>query len=187
MHITNGDHSSGSIKPSHLKTMDKANHSSFSSNTLLSKCDNSSFQDFNHRKMNGLKLPSYVGISCAISGYSGYSKYCSLTGGSSPMRLSEMLVDEHLSKLKKQSNLETRLASDQTDFVKSDLLINQGDSECKSLVQQRIESLYGQSFADCWRDSRSKQKLVKSKADSAKRSPSCPPHALVSKDIKSKI
>ena len=169
--------------------MEKANHSSFSPITLLSNCDSSFFSGSNHRKMNGLKLPSYVGISCAISGYSGYIKYCSSNRGSmsrenSPLKLSKMLADSHIngrSKMKKQSNLETRFVSDQVDFVKSDLLVNQDDEESKSLVQQRIESLYGQSFADCWRDSRSKHKIVRKNASDFNRSPSCPPYILESK------
>lgn len=153
---------------------------------------------------NNGHVPSYIGISCAISGYGNYSRYCvaatriSLSRGSSPTvaKLSEgqpFLASDFstpLSKPPASSKLiakpnsapagghsHNRLSMDATPMKDETDTDIEASLSSKSLVQKRIESLYGSSAGTDWRESRSKLKTPTSSSCSKEkfRSPSCPP------------
>ena len=211
---------------------------SYSQKTDIS--DNSTSQPYNQDDCSSKdsKLPSYVGISCTISGYSSYSRYCSsirgsISRGSSPIMRNYEVIDgpnivqhhhthnhhfhhqthhnnnhSHLDSSHHQQNQRQTLISaispnnwpreengiisnhthrnNDLNCEDSEYDVDTSESSEKSLVQRRIESLYGSNVAEVWRDSRSKVKKVnKKKIDMINhRSPSCPPHALKSKECK---
>lgn len=221
------------------------------------------------------KIPSYIGISCAISGYSTYSKYSSSNAlgnaseGSSPSNVIRRLNDpnlfngngnlnsidnslltghhqanhktngqyldvnrtiesyssfkNNLNRFNKLSHNVNSLNAHPTDHLtghsthhpSGNPLQNYGDSKHhtsqfdsfdnsflsrdrtllndsheeedsgKSLVQKRIESLYGSNFASNWKESRSKLRVEKGANDSF-RSPSCPPEFITNGLVSSK-
>lgn len=141
------------------------------------------------------RMPSYVSISRAISGYSNYNKY------SSDLRRDNSLLDSLLaSRTPSRANGQhghaqvdrggTPLVDDQVDnFCSLPYELTQEkvffpDSSSKSFLQKKIESLYGQTFAEDW----SKSRLVRSNSPKQNtqpektRSPSCPPSRIASKD-----
>ncbi|RWS29061.1 LIM and SH3 domain protein Lasp-like isoform X4 [Leptotrombidium deliense] len=142
--------------------------------------------DLTNPSINGHRLPSYVGISCVISGYSNYSKFCASTrptytrGYSSPtIRVDSKECAEVNSSRDKSSFEEKKVISNNSVSEKECVEVSNGEVKEKSLVQQKIESLYGKSFASGWRHSRLKQKNSKHNGESAQhRSPSCPPGML---------
>jgi len=69
----------------------------------------------------------------------------------------------------------------------NDSSLSKEEDDSKSLVQKRIESLYGQNFASNWKDrkERSKSRIEKPTNDSF-RSPSCPPEFITNGLISSK-
>lgn len=252
---------SGSSKPSSTSNLQEANNASH-------------------------KIPSYIGISCAISGYSTYSKYSSNLGnaseGNSPSNVIRRLNDpnmfngnlngnvnnnlnnnlngidssllaghqpkangqfldvnrtiESYSSFKNNLNRFNKLShnvnslnhpptnhhlsghsthhpsnnlnslqnfsgskhlnhSNQFDsfdhsFLSRDrTLLNDSQEEedsGKSLVQKRIESLYGSNFASNWKESRSKLRIEKGANDLSFRSPSCPPEFITNGLVSSK-
>jgi len=143
------------------------------------------------------RIPSYVGISRAISGYADYNKY------SSDLKRDSSLLDSFLlvSRVSSNSNdspaqFSKRGASsidDQVDnfcslpFEPTHAKINLNDPS-KSFLQKKIESLYGQSFAEDWRKSRLKSSLPRSSSPAEKtRSPSCPPNRIATEGVTSLI
>ncbi|KAI1289747.1 Disks large-associated protein 1 [Halotydeus destructor] len=163
----------------------------------------SSFDITDDSAVNG-HVPSYIGISCAISGYSGYSKYNSTNRPSlsldnspssakfdpkGPMGRQLSLTDSKppprpSGRAKSGSSIEVRKRGEITLPVTEEV---SETSEVKSIVQQRIESLYGSRAVEGWRDSRSKLRHSTGTTQIKFRSPSCPPpKATSSMDIPKK-
>lgn len=137
------------------------------------------------------RVPTYVGLSRAISGYSEYNKYRSTNN-----KLD--LLKEYTFNLDNRSSPHCRMLLSHSNTSSSDQINNYTSlpyefsteyrnsghddvaqlQSSKSFLQKKIESLYGQSFADDWCKSRSKCKSPSSKSnmDTSKRSPSCPPN-----------
>lgn len=109
------------------------------------------------------RLPSYMALSRAISGYAEYNKYCPELKRDPP---------------KPSYNSSTKLRpNDQVDNfyslpndINNKLVVNNDEDGSKTFLQKKIESLYGESFAEDWLKSKPKAKAIKSN-----RSPSCPP------------
>lgn len=207
-----------------------------------------SISNLNEPNNASLKIPSYIGISCAISGYSTYSKLSNLGNSSEHNSLSTNVIrrlnDPNLlndnlksnstlitqNKMNNQSNgqfLDVNRTIESYNSFKNNLnrfnklshnnqatnhnnlnslqnfneskphhqfdsldnsflskdhrtLLNDSssskneDDDSKSLIQKRIESLYGSNFASNWKENRSKLRVEKPTNDSF-RSPSCPP------------
>lgn len=143
-------------------------------------------------------VPSYVGISCAISGYSSYSRYCastrtSLSRGSSPtVKLttskdllgsitpgSQPVTTTPVSRLEVIASVPGAEPSSLCQGPVTEDSLPDGEASAKSLVQRRIESLYGSAAGVGWRESRAKVKTPISGNETDKvRSPSCPPPRL---------
>ena len=139
------------------------------------------------------RMPSYVSISRAISGYSDYNKYCS------DLKRDNSLLDTFLTstissspngdhaQLAKQR--QWHLVDDQVDNFYSLPYEPTQEKIClsdpsKSFLQKKIESLYGQTFAEDWQKSRLKGNTCKQNTPGEKtRSPSCPPSRIVSSDV----
>lgn len=128
--------------------------------------------------------PSYLGISCAINGYTNYSQFCR-SRDSSPARLSPRtsapLAASPGNRLKVEPILEIKASNGRGELTNG--RHHHGPQEvvaapepCTSLVQQRIAALYGSEAAE--RVARSRTRTAKSplKLEKAvsKRSPSCP-------------
>uniref|UniRef100_A0A224YX52 Discs large-associated protein 1 n=1 Tax=Rhipicephalus zambeziensis TaxID=60191 RepID=A0A224YX52_9ACAR len=128
--------------------------------------------------------PSYLGISCAINGYTNYSQFCR-SRDSSPARLSPRTSAPHATSpgnhLKVEPILEIKASNGRGELTNG--RHHHGPQEmaavpepCTSLVQQRIAALYGSEAAE--RVARSRTRTAKSplKLEKAvsKRSPSCP-------------
>ncbi|XP_054927038.1 uncharacterized protein [Dermacentor andersoni] len=127
--------------------------------------------------------PSYLGISCAINGYTSYSQFCR-SRDSSPARpsprTSAPLATSPGNSLKVEPILEIKASNGRGELTNGR---HHGPQEtaaapepCISLVQQRIAALYGSEAAE--RVARSRTRTAKSplKLEKAmsKRSPSCP-------------
>jgi len=156
-----------------------------------------------HLLKNGHRIPSYVGISCAISGYSNYNRYCSslrntCSRENSPtLRNSNPKTIKNLNELRKNSlitdNVITGSRNDLNKNGTEELIGLNGsrsnsktnDLNSNSLLQQRIASLYGETFAADWRESRSKNRYKQNNSSilDKTRSPSCPPKPLKDTDI----
>lgn len=147
---------------------------------INSKMQDSSKSHFGESQSR--RMPSYVSISRAISGYSNYNKY------SSDLRRDNSLLDSLLPSRASSS----RANGDRHHHAQRRPLVDdQVDNFCslpyeptqekvvdpsKSLLQKKIESLYGQTFAEDWKKSRGKSGSSKSNSPTEKtRSPSCPP------------
>lgn len=142
-----------------------------------------------HLLKNGHKIPSYVGISCAISGYSNYNRYCSSLRNTcslenSPRSLNQEPV-KNQNDLRKNSLISDKLITgyqngnqDLSELKQNNIKSNSKTNEknSNSLLQQRIASLYGETFAADWRESRikCKSKLNNPSILDKIRSPSCP-------------
>ncbi|XP_075749129.1 uncharacterized protein LOC119172141 isoform X2 [Rhipicephalus microplus] len=128
--------------------------------------------------------PSYLGISCAINGYTNYSQFCR-SRDSSPARLSPCTAAPHSTSpgnhLKVEPILEIKASNGRGELTNGRR--HHGPQEfsaapepCTSLVQQRIAALYGSEAAE--RVARTRTRTAKSplKLEKAisKRSPSCP-------------
>ncbi|KAH8024361.1 hypothetical protein HPB51_022845 [Rhipicephalus microplus] len=128
--------------------------------------------------------PSYLGISCAINGYTNYSQFCR-SRDSSPARLSPRTTAPHSTSpgnhLKVEPILEIKASNGRGELTNGRR--HHGPQEfsaapepCTSLVQQRIAALYGSEAAE--RVARTRTRTAKSplKLEKAisKRSPSCP-------------
>jgi len=214
-------------------------------NGLLNDSTKSTESSSNLNESNGAshKIPSYIGISCAISGYSTYSnRYKESNSPSNQVKrlndntllstsihnsslISTMStkpsgnqfldmnrtiesynsfknnlnrfnnLSNHANQTKPRqpppSNHSNHFDSLDNSFLTRDrTLLNDSSSQeddTKSLVQKRIESLYGHNFASNWKDriERSKIKNEKVNNDSF-RSPSCPPEFINNGLISSK-
>lgn len=128
--------------------------------------------------------PSYLGISCAINGYTNYSQFCR-SRDSSPARLSPRtsgpLATSPGNHLKVEPILEIKASNGQGELTNGRHHFGPQEAAaapepCTSLVQQRIAALYGTEAAE--RVARSRTRTAKSplKLEKAmsKRSPSCP-------------
>ncbi|XP_077483040.1 uncharacterized protein LOC144093480 isoform X2 [Amblyomma americanum] len=123
--------------------------------------------------------PSYLGISCAVNGYTSYSQFCR-SRDSSPARLSPHssvpLAISPSNRLKVEPILEVRAGGRELPNGRHHGPQEVAAGACTSLVQQRIAALYGSEAAE--RVARSRTRTAKSplKLESAisKRSPSCP-------------
>ncbi|XP_054162594.1 disks large-associated protein 5-like [Oppia nitens] len=153
---------------------------------------------------NGHRLPSYMAISCAISGYSDYNRYCSSLRTNSYARRDYSLTQlkssaqEPVNRINELVNRKNSMIGEALITSRHNLNEDIDDNEScgtdrsldvtncdinsdlnnkNSLLEQRIASLYGQSFAKDWRESRSKtkQKSNNSCILDKQRSPSCPP------------
>ncbi|KAH7952067.1 hypothetical protein HPB52_017801 [Rhipicephalus sanguineus] len=128
--------------------------------------------------------PSYLGISCAINGYTNYSQFCR-SRDSSPARLSPRtsapLAASPGNRLKVEPILEIKASNGRGELTNG--RHHHGPQEvvaapepCTSLVQQRIAALYGSEAAE--RVARSRTRTAKSplklEKAASKRSPSCP-------------
>uniref|UniRef100_A0A131YIA1 Discs large-associated protein 1 n=1 Tax=Rhipicephalus appendiculatus TaxID=34631 RepID=A0A131YIA1_RHIAP len=128
--------------------------------------------------------PSYLGISCAINGYTNYSQFCR-SRDSSPARLSPRTSAPHATSpgnhLKVEPILEIKASNGRGELTNG--RHHHGPQEmaavpepCTSLVQQRIAALYGSEAAE--RVARSRTRTAKSplklEKTASKRSPSCP-------------
>lgn len=191
--------------------------------------------DPGNRSLNGTfqsRVPSYVGISCAISGYRSFnhnlqasstitdtrtalydrkpllttvSSYFNRPKSSIPLdsnRFQKMAVDTDKLQSKPSVDVEpsTNGFSLLLDFSpnlhphdssngSNCLMPNDeydDEDQPKSLVQSRIESLYGSQFANVWRTNRGKNKLGQAEQDSF-RSPSCPPDIITNLACNSKF
>lgn len=135
------------------------------------------------------RMPSYVSISRAISGYSNYNQY------SSELRRDNSLLDSLLPS--RGSSRATEHHHHHHSAHRRLLVDDQVDNFCslpyeptqekitdpsKSFLQKKIESLYGQTFAEDWKKTRGRSSSSKSNSPTEKtRSPSCPP-SRISKD-----
>ncbi|KAH6930487.1 hypothetical protein HPB50_014081 [Hyalomma asiaticum] len=128
--------------------------------------------------------PSYLGISCAINGYTNYSQFCR-SRDSSPARLSPRtsgpLATSPGNHLKVEPILEIKASNGRGELTNGRHHFGPQEAAaapepCTSLVQQRIAALYGTEAAE--RVARSRTRTAKSplKLEKAmsKRSPSCP-------------
>lgn len=223
----------------------------------------------NKMNTNILKLPSYVGLSCAVSGYTNYSPYCYSGGvggftsnagnginrgspscsrkydvndqkqanrlqneGNQVQVTGEQIMStvqvhqyhnqhHNATKLVKNNqpndvNATSSIGSTFSTLIRVNGCVHREDMKDndrksanfllqtyhsqsgtntededgdKSLVQKRIESLYGSNAAEIWRDSRSRVKRS-DKVDGTLltgRSPSCPPLLSRSRDNKSEL
>lgn len=138
------------------------------------------------------RMPSYVSISRAISGYAEYNKYCSEVKRDNSL-LADFLsphvsssVDCDRAQIARQ---DAPSQSDQIDnfcslpYEPTQQSIGLNNSS-KSFLQKKIESLYGESFAENWKKSRVKSN-TKPNSDSIEktRSPSCPPSRIASEEV----
>lgn len=190
-----------SIGPDYTADFDQSNKTNntrpLSNISLRSVALSAGDQNSDDTYTNGTHVPSYVGISCAISGYSSYSRYsasarASLSRGSSPTvkvvaagNPAAFAGATPVMKLLDKPVGVTPLANNGLELASTP---RDGETNCetlgsaKSLVQQRIESLYGSEAAVGWRESRSKLKTpIANSTSSGKekhRSPSCPPQRL---------
>jgi hypothetical protein len=145
-----------------------------------------------HLLKNGHRIPSYVGISCAISGYSNYNRYCSSLRNTCSRENSPNLRNlnqepvKNLNDFRKNSLVSDDLitsyqngSQDLSELKQNNIKSNSKTNEknSNSLLQQRIASLYGETFAAHWRESRikCKSKLNDTSILDKIRSPSCPP------------
>lgn len=128
------------------------------------------------------RMPSYVSISRAISGYSNYNQYSSdlrrdnsLLKSLLPSRGSSRANGEH----HHHSAHRRLLVDDQVDNFCSlpyEPTQEKITDPSKSFLQKKIESLYGQTFAEDWKKTRGRSSSSKSNSPTEKtRSPSCPP------------
>ncbi|EEC01050.1 disks large-associated protein, putative [Ixodes scapularis] len=127
--------------------------------------------------------PSYLGISCAINGYTSYSQFCR-SRDSSPARPNHKGVAIGQSP-RAEPIVELAPPCEQTAFLngcgKTSAPAPTAADDMEpgwSLVQQRIATLYGSEAAD--RVARSRTRTAKSpvKLVGPKRSPSCPAQAV---------
>lgn len=125
--------------------------------------------------------PSYLGISCAINGYTNYSQFCRSRDSSparlSPRTLAPLVASPGSSNLKVEPILEGKangreLSNGRHHNAQS---ATSAAGPSTSLVQQRILALYGSEAAE--RVARSRTRTAKSPLKLevvSKRSPSCP-------------
>lgn len=127
------------------------------------------------------RMPSYVSISRAISGYADYNKYSSelkknnsLIGNLTPLPPTSSSAIT-IGKKKSSDDQVDNFCSLPYESTQEKICLN---TNSKSFLQKKIESLYGESFAENWKKSRLKtiNSLRLNNTDEKTRSPSCPPN-----------
>ncbi|CAG2179970.1 unnamed protein product, partial [Oppiella nova] len=193
-------------------TMDSMPSRSLSDHTLVSAGEHREAVDVVNgmgvHVLNGHRLPSYVSISCAISGYSDYNHYCtrrhiSVTLANSTQQpvnrlndsfhrknslISEALITSRHNVNEDIEDVESNGTERSVNLANRDT--NSEPNDKNSFLEQRIASLYGQTFAKDWRESRTKtrQKFNSSFIITKQRSPSCPPiHKTTANNTTSKL
>ncbi|XP_064471801.1 uncharacterized protein LOC135386022 isoform X2 [Ornithodoros turicata] len=111
--------------------------------------------------------PSYLGISCAVNGYTSYSQFCRSRDPSPAPRTTQKPSPLHMERIRLQK-----------DEVTANGKCSNGTKEAqpsRSLVQQRIATLYGAEAAERVARSRTRTSARPAAVDSAvgKRSLSC--------------
>lgn len=119
------------------------------------------------------RLPSYMALSRAISGYAEYNKYCPELKRDPPKPSYSHRQQTSTTKLQPNDRVDNFYSLPHD--INNKLVVNNNDEDAgsKTFLQKKIESLYGESFAEDWLKSKPKAKAIKSN-----RSPSCPPNKL---------
>lgn len=134
------------------------------------------------------RLPSYVSISRAISGYADYNKYCSEFKRDNKF-LSNLISNVSSSHPCHAQILSSSVADQVDNYSSLPYEPTQPTVNKKSFLQKKIESLYGESFAEDWEKSRVKNRSPRSQRlmSDSNRSPSCPPNTSESSIFENRI